>query len=143
MTIYFYQMTINERLELLISTLKQNNNSFSNSIGVNSTIIHNIVKGRNAPSYDILNKIALSYDDINMNWLISEKGEILTEKSDFNAHGSPDSALKRRSSSSSCIKCQDNEKLILKLKDKLIDCMEERSELQSKLFEMLQENKQK
>lgn len=72
-------MTINERTDLIIKTLKMNNNSFSQSIGVNSTVIHNIVKGRNAPSYDILNKIALSFDNINMNWLVSGKGDMIKE----------------------------------------------------------------
>lgn len=49
-------MTINNRIELVINALKLNNNSFSMRIGVNSTVIHNIVKGRNAPSYDVLQK---------------------------------------------------------------------------------------
>ena len=70
-------MTINYRIELIINSLKLNNNSFSMRIGVNSTVIHNIVKGRNAPSFDVLQKILSSFDNINADWLITEKGEMI------------------------------------------------------------------
>ena len=46
-------------------------------IGVNSTVIHNIVKGRNAPSYDVLQKSLSSFDNISADWLITEKGEMI------------------------------------------------------------------
>lgn len=70
-------MTINNRIELIINSLELNNNSFSMRIGVNSTVIHNIVKGRNAPSYDVLQKILSSFDNISADWLITEKGEMI------------------------------------------------------------------
>ena len=70
-------MTINNRIGLIISSLELNNNSFSLRIGVNSTVIHNIVKGRNAPSYDVLQKILSSFDNISADWLITEKGEMI------------------------------------------------------------------
>ena len=74
-------MTINERITLLVSTLGMNNNSFSIKIGVNPTIIHNISKGRNAPSYEVIQKIMMSFDNINIEWLMLEKGEmIITEE---------------------------------------------------------------
>lgn len=73
-------MTINNRIGLLINSLGLNNNSFSTHIGVNPTVIHNIVKGRNAPSYDIITKIALSFDNICLEWLILEKGEMFHDK---------------------------------------------------------------
>ncbi len=65
---------------MIISTYKMNKNSFSNSIVVNPTVIHNIIKGRNAPGFDLINKIALSFDNIDMNWLITGKGEMLRNK---------------------------------------------------------------
>ena len=70
-------MTINNRIELIINSLELNNNSFSMRIGVNSTVTHNIVKGRNAPSYDVLQKILSSFDNISADWLITEKGEMI------------------------------------------------------------------
>jgi hypothetical protein len=77
MTIYFYQMTtINERVGILIEALKLNKNSFSVKIGVDSTVIHNIVGGRlTKPSFEVLEKILLSDDNINLEWLILGKGD--------------------------------------------------------------------
>jgi len=74
-------MTINNRIELLIKELGLNNNSFSNKIGVNSTVIHNITKGRNSPSFDIMNKIVLTFDNINSEWLLTGEGEMLKDAS--------------------------------------------------------------
>lgn len=109
-------MTINERIALIISTLKMNPNSFSVAIGVNSTIIHNIVKGRNAPSYDILNKIALSFDDINMNWLIVEKGELLKASNVLNLDQVHETGSKYRPAPKSCEKCKMKDELIVSLR---------------------------
>lgn len=99
-------------MELIISTLKMNNNSFSQSIGVNATVIHNIIKGRNAPSYDILNKIALSFDNINMNWLISGKGQMIKEI-EINKVEEPSEEYK---TSPPCEQCKIKDELIKSLK---------------------------
>jgi hypothetical protein len=73
----FYQMTtINERVGILIDALKLNKNSFSISIGVDPTVIHNIVGGRlTKPSFEVLEKILLSHDNINLEWFILGKGD--------------------------------------------------------------------
>jgi phage repressor protein C with HTH and peptisase S24 domain len=84
-------MTINKRIELIISTLGLNKNSFSNRIKVNPTVIHNIIKGRNAPSYDLLNKIVLTFDNINPSWLLTGEGEML--KSDYSGSEKPHTAV--------------------------------------------------
>ena len=72
-------MTINERIGLLINELKLNNNSFSGKIGLNPTVIHNIIKGRNNPSYEVLTKILLSFENVNADWLLLEKGSMLID----------------------------------------------------------------
>lgn len=72
-------MTINNRIELIVNELNLNNNSFAVKLGVNPTITHNIIKGRNAPSYDLLNKISLTFDNINADWLLTGKGNITKE----------------------------------------------------------------
>ena len=125
-------MTINERIALIISTLKMNPNSFSNAIGVNSTIVHNIIKGRNAPSFEILHKIALSFDDINMNWLILEKGDMLDENGMFKHHITADPVHKDRSKSVICEKCQMKDELISSLKREVETLSRYNSLLESK-----------
>jgi len=93
-----------------------NPNSFSVAIGVNSTITHNILKGRNAPSYDVLNKIALSFDNINMNWLICEKGETFKTYSDLNTNQALEPGQKYHPIAKPCEKCIMKDELIVSLK---------------------------
>jgi len=132
LTNYFYQMTIHERISLIISTLKMNPNSFSVSIGVNSTIIHNILKGRNAPSYDILNKIALSNDDINMNWVISENGEPFKVNGEFKVDQVSESGQKYQATTKHCDKCKMKDELIVSLRREIETLTEFNTLLKSK-----------
>jgi len=76
-------MDINDRISNLISILDSNPNSFSDSIGVKSPIIYNIVKGRRSkPSYEVLQKILTAYNAINANWLLKGEGEIWKSSED-------------------------------------------------------------
>ena len=69
---------INDRIMLIITTLKMNKNSFSNKIKLSgSAVLENIVSGRRSkPSFDVLQKIILAFDNIDANWLITGKGEM-------------------------------------------------------------------
>ncbi|MFT4735992.1 MAG: transcriptional regulator with XRE-family HTH domain [Paraglaciecola sp.] len=71
---YIYWM-INDRIAFVISALNMNPNSFADNIGVSSTVIYNIIKGRrNKPSYDLLTKILNYYTAIDTNWLLRGGG---------------------------------------------------------------------
>ena len=75
-------MTINERFQVLIKRLGLNMNSFAKEIGANSTAIYNIAseKGRkNNPSFEVLAKVLLTYENINANWLIRGEGSIFLD----------------------------------------------------------------
>lgn len=68
-------MNINDRLKVLIESLGLNNNLFAKQIGVNPVVTHNIISGRKTkPSSDVLEKILLSFDNINAEWLVCGKG---------------------------------------------------------------------
>lgn len=74
---------INDRLLNFIKESGLNVNTFSLIIGVNPAVIHNIVKGRRTnPSYEVLKKIGLSFDNIDLNWLITgeSKKQLLLEE---------------------------------------------------------------
>lgn len=74
-------MGINNRVADLIKHLEMNPNSFADSIGVKGTVIYNIVKGRRSkPSFDLLQKILITYQTINANWLLSGQGNVLKEE---------------------------------------------------------------
>ena len=119
---------------MIIKVLGMNNNSFSVAIGANPTVIHNIIKGRNAPGYDILSKMALSFDNINMNWLITGKGEmeIKQDKVISGEHPTKNSGVPY-TEPPACEKC--------KMKDELITSLHQQIDVQHKLIECLEEMK--
>ena len=47
---------------------------FADKIGVNRATISHILSGRNKPSVDFLQKMATSFPDLNLNWIISGVG---------------------------------------------------------------------
>ena len=66
---------VNERINRLITVLGMHPTSFSASIGVNVTVIFNIVKGRRSkPSFDLLCKILNTYDNLSAEWLLRGEG---------------------------------------------------------------------
>jgi len=72
---------INDRIAYLIETLGITNNRFSESINVNPTVVHNIIKGRRSkPSYDLLEKILDKYEEVNSEWLLRGTGRIWKSK---------------------------------------------------------------
>ncbi len=73
-------MTINERLSLLIKTFGLNNNSFAKRLDVNPAVTFNIIEGRRTkPSYDLLEKIIFTFDNINLYWLLKGEGEMFRQ----------------------------------------------------------------
>jgi len=121
-------MTINNRIELIIKALGLNNNSFSIAIGVNPTVSHNIVKGRNAPSFELMNKIALSFDNIDMNWLITGEGEMLRH---INKDGLPQVCTQTSGDPPECARCKD--------KDAVIAAQRAQIESQTELLDLLKQ----
>ena len=66
---------INDRISRLITVMEMNPTSFSESVGVNVTVIFNIIKGRRSkPSYDLILKILKTYGKLNAEWLIKGMG---------------------------------------------------------------------
>lgn len=74
---------ISERITKLIDALGVNPNSFALALGYNrSQTIYDILNGKSAPSYTFFNKLANSeYSEIiNMDWLLTGRGEIFNTK---------------------------------------------------------------
>ena len=72
-------MTINDRIILIMNHYSLNKNQLAVKLGVHATVIHNIVdpKGRgNFPSYDLINKILSSFEDINGDWFVLGRGQM-------------------------------------------------------------------
>lgn len=71
-------MKVGERLNTLINHLNHNISSFSKSIGLSSNVtLMRIVKGDTTPSFSTLQKIKITYPEVNIEWLISNEGEMI------------------------------------------------------------------
>ena len=71
---------INNRISLLIAKISNGNKrQFSLSIGVSATVVENIVGSRSGkPSFEVLEKIIYAIENINVDWLITGRGEMFT-----------------------------------------------------------------
>ena len=131
-------MTINDRIGLIIKDLGLNNNSFSVIVGTNPTVIHNIVKGRNAPGFELFSKIALSFDNINMNWLITGNGSMhVQEKPELSIKPIIEKPRTKQKDQPGCALCKIKDDMI-KMKDELIDSLRQQIDTQSKLIQNLE-----
>jgi len=88
---------IHNRLLQLIQKKGLNKNSFAKKIGVSSTTIQNIVDGRgnkskSKPSFDVLNKIFSSFDDIDYYWFVTgvENNSTTIDKNQTNCENCED-----------------------------------------------------
>jgi predicted transcriptional regulator len=78
-------MTINERILEVMQAFKLNKNQFAKKLGVHATVVHNIVDEngrRNQPSFKFISKLISSFEDINGDWLLTGRGNILRFKED-------------------------------------------------------------
>jgi DNA-binding XRE family transcriptional regulator len=66
--------TVHQRIEQLAAGLGLNNFGLSKALGVSSTQIYNIINGRNAPSFDLLTKIVVSFPTVNIVWILTGEG---------------------------------------------------------------------
>jgi len=65
------------RIKMIIDDHQLNNRTFAIHLGLDPTVIHNIVTGRKShPSFAVLEKIILSFDNINARWLLTGKGNM-------------------------------------------------------------------
>ncbi len=77
---------INERILYLIENqYNDNQKKFAESIGYSAQVVFNIVSGRKTnPSYEVLNAILSTNDDISPDWLLTGKGPELRNKNLLN-----------------------------------------------------------
>lgn len=68
------KMTIGKRLREYISERNLSQEEFSALSKISKQTVNNIIQDRNAPSGDVLVKIAAEYKDLNLNWLVTGNG---------------------------------------------------------------------
>lgn len=70
-------MEMKDRIRMLLDAEKINSAKFAEIIGVQRSSISHILTGRNNPSFDIIQRIAEKFPKINLEWLITGKGNML------------------------------------------------------------------
>lgn len=62
--------------------LSLNNNAFAKQINTSPTVTFNVISGRmTKPSYDLLEKIVFTFDNVSCEWLLRGEGDMFKNKS--------------------------------------------------------------
>lgn len=71
-----------DRIQLILKTKNLSPSQFADEINVQRSNVSHILTGRNKPSLDFILKILTSYPEINSDWLMFGKGQMIkqTEK---------------------------------------------------------------
>lgn len=59
--------------------MKISSSQFADEIGVQRSSVSHVLSGRNKPSLDFVTKILAAYPDINSDWLLSGKGNMILD----------------------------------------------------------------
>ncbi|MCD4772202.1 MAG: helix-turn-helix domain-containing protein [Bacteroidales bacterium] len=68
-----------KRISQILSTKNLTSAKFADEIGVQRSSISHVLSGRNKPSLEFIQKILKTYTDIDTNWLLLGKGDILAK----------------------------------------------------------------
>lgn len=78
---------INLRIEQILKHYELTASSFADSIHVQRSSISHILKGRNKPSLEFVNKLVQEYPEVDLYWLLYGKGDF--PKNDLDQNRSP------------------------------------------------------
>jgi hypothetical protein len=112
-------MSQSERLKIFINTLIETPKSFSDAIGLSSaTTIYDIIAGKREITPSVLKKIAITYPDLNAEWLLNGTGEmhtVVSTASILKLQEKAEPYLKQ------CQLCQEKERTIRLLEERIED----------------------
>lgn len=69
--------TVGQRLKFLIETLGMKTGAFSRVLGVSETNVRNYTERNSKPGADFLEKLIMHFEQINLTWLLTGRGEPL------------------------------------------------------------------
>jgi transcriptional regulator with XRE-family HTH domain len=68
-----------DRIQLILKVKNISPSQFADEIGVQRSGISHILTGRNKPSLDFVTKVLQAYPEINPDWLLFGKGQMVTK----------------------------------------------------------------
>lgn len=71
------ETTINQRLKFLMDALGMKAGAFSRALGISETNIRNYTDRTSKPGFEAIEKIALTFKQVNLAWLVTGEGEPL------------------------------------------------------------------
>jgi len=74
-----------ERIEKIMEMEQLSASKFADSIGVQRSSISHILSGRNRPSLELVHKILEHFDQVNADWLLLGKGEMISTSTGENS----------------------------------------------------------
>jgi transcriptional regulator with XRE-family HTH domain len=77
-----------ERIEKIMEMEQLSASKFADAIGVQRSGISHILSGRNKPSLELINKILEHFEQLNADWLLLGKGEMLQKENTGTVKGS-------------------------------------------------------
>jgi transcriptional regulator with XRE-family HTH domain len=125
-------MSAGKRLKLYLIERNLSQEELSSLSGVSKQTISNIIKGKNAPSGEVIIKIAKEYPDLNLNWLMTGKGAMKNSEDpeELPKVGSDEENLK--------VLLRLKENMNLSLKEHLKD-LKETIKLQKEMIDLLKQ----
>jgi len=69
-----------DRIQLILKSKNLSSSQFADEIQVQRSSISHILSGRNKPSLDFIMKILSTYSEVNADWLIFGKGQMIQKK---------------------------------------------------------------
>lgn len=66
-----------DRIKLLMEYKSLTASQFADAMEVPRAVVSHVLSGRNKPSLDVIIKIASTYSDVNLDWLLLGNGEML------------------------------------------------------------------
>lgn len=76
---------MHERLARLLNLLQLSPSQAAEQLNVQRSTFSHILKGRNKPSFDLIQKILNEFTKVNPDWLILGKGEVFREDTNVNS----------------------------------------------------------
>jgi len=80
------------RIKRFIEIQNLTSSNFANEIGVQRSSVSHVLSGRNKPSLDFITKIKDRFPEVNLEWLISGKGSMISVKEKIEGENRNDSS---------------------------------------------------
>ena len=75
---------MNKRLNHFLNTSGISQATLADTLGVARANVSHIISGRNKPGFDFIESLSLHYPELNIEWLITGRGQMLKSQKDGN-----------------------------------------------------------